>query len=60
MKHTPKEIINALQVIQDECESHTEGCSECPLYTGGECKIVVKEEPTGWNLNINDWKAFVD
>lgn len=59
MKHTPKEIINALQVIQEECESHTENCSDCPFCNGHICKVV-DEEPTGWNLNINDWKAFVN
>ena len=58
MKRTPEEIINALQVIHDECESHTECCSDCPFCNGDICKLV-DEEPTGWHLNKNNWKAFV-
>ncbi len=59
MKHTSKEIINALQVIHEECKFHNE-CSECPFYTGNRCKFVVDEEPMDWNLNKNNWKAFED
>ena len=35
--HTPKEILNALHVIQDTCEYHLDGadedCKACPLCT---------------------------
>ena len=60
MKHTPEEIINALQVIHDECEAYTAGCSECPFYAGSGCKFANDEEPVDWSLNKKDWKAFVD
>ena len=60
MKHTPEEIINALQVIQEECRSYTADCSDCPFHTGNECKFVAEEEPMDWRFNKTDWKAFED
>lgn len=60
MKHTSEEIIKALQVIQDECNTYNADCEECPFYTGDECKFTDYEEPKYWRLNQIDWKAFVN
>ena len=59
MKHTSKEITNALQVIQDECNAYYPCCAECPFCTGDECKFGTDGEPVYWRVNKIDWKAFV-
>ena len=60
MKHTPNEIVNALQVIHDECEAYNANCLDCPFYMDDECKLTDYEEPMHWRLNKIGWKAFVD
>lgn len=60
MKHTPEEIINALQIIQDECEAYNADCLECPFYMVDKCKFAVDEEPIHWHFNRIDWKAFLN
>jgi hypothetical protein len=60
MKHTKEEILNALNIIRDECECHVEGCGACPFYVKHTCMIKIGV-PSGWRLN-NDipelWMAF--
>lgn len=61
MKHTPEEIIKALQVIQDECKAYNDDCLGCPFYTtADECKFVTGAEPIHWHFNRIDWRAFLD
>lgn len=60
MKHTKEEILNALQIIKDECEVSA-GCRKCPLgdndvLLGTFCRLkrsnpvdwIIKEEETVW------------
>lgn len=48
MKHTKEEILNALQIIKDECTS-TE-CQNCPFgYNGDECAIQAFP-PVDWQI----------
>ena len=60
MKHTPEEIINALQVIHDECEAYNADCFGCPFIADTECKFTVGEEPKDWRFNKISWTAFED
>jgi hypothetical protein len=61
MSNTNEEIIHALQVIEDECNSVDFGnCPKCKLYVFGHCGVK-DTAPNDWKLNINDkeWKAFI-
>lgn len=59
MKHTKEEILNALQIIKDECTS-TE-CQKCPFgYNGGGCAIQ-DYPPADWQIKKEKesvWRAF--
>lgn len=63
MKHTKKEIINALKVIQEECLSAPR-CIDCPFYnhhnTVEACRLLVKR-PSMLQINETEpetWRAF--
>lgn len=63
MKHTKKEIIDALKIIKDECEEA--GCVNCPFGREKttyryEC-VLNKELPEQWDLADEEpetWRAF--
>lgn len=66
--HTPKEILNALHVIQDTCEYYLvngyEDCRKCPLCTIEEdsptCTVTCFE-PYNWSIDDDPdttWRAF--
>jgi len=62
MKHTKEEILNALQIIKDECDGVD--CEECPFgcgIHGKECGLRA-ELPDEWCIKkINKepvWRAF--
>lgn len=60
MKHTPEEIIHALQVIQDTCkENPSSSCEHCPLSKNGIC-VLEEQIPEDWNIKPSPsiWKAF--
>lgn len=64
MGRTPKEIIHALHVIQDECDLH-ESCSikeTCPLYNEDRHVCAVSDKtPHYWKLAPEPpakWSAF--
>ena len=66
MKHTKEEIINALKVIKDECDSHNCGnecedsCEEC-CFSNFQLGCVFREKyPFRWKINEKEdvWRAF--
>lgn len=62
MKHTKKEILDALKVIKDVC-ADTESCSRCPFgkdNTISSCRIT-RVVPADWDIDDEEqetWKAF--
>lgn len=71
-QHTQEEILNALHVIQDVCESHTNqfsdkfdtNCKKCPLCMMIEdtpiCNIT-DLAPDSWSIDDDSdivWRAF--
>lgn len=58
MKHTKEEIINALKIIQDECQN-AGNCKYCPFGdSGGHC-IVNEQAPSAWDIVEKEtWRAF--
>lgn len=59
MKHTKEEIINALKVIQEECESNNRSCGDCPFYGSG-CEVT-NEIPSAWRIACPEperWRAL--
>lgn len=59
MKHTKEEILNALQIIKDECNCRV--CRMCPFsHNGSECTIQ-NFVPEDWQIKMekdSEWKAF--
>lgn len=60
-----KKLIEALHVIQDECNSHTEkygfrNCSKCPLSNKDvtDC-LVRKDNPYEWKINDEVQRALL-
>lgn len=54
-----EELINALKIIHDECDSQIR-CSNCPFCDNvGSCKII-NALPANWNINeeIDVWRAL--
>lgn len=48
MKHGEKEIVDALNVIQDICLDNA--CNdECPFYDGYVC-VIRDEKPNDWEI----------
>lgn len=66
MKHTKEEIINALKVIKDECESHNCGnececgCDECCFNNYNLGCVISEMFPSDWRINEiqEEWRAF--
>lgn len=59
MKYTKKEILDALKLIKDECES-TATCRACPFRDEPGCAIR-GANPHDWDLDDEDpetWRAF--
>lgn len=64
MKHTKEEILNALQIIKDEC-TDTADCYGCPFgvlvkNTYG-CMLKMDENPEDWRIKNEKesvWRAF--
>ena len=63
MKHTKEEILNALQIIKDECTDVD--CAKCPLGVRVKnsygCMLKMDENPDAWRIkNEKDsvWRAF--
>lgn len=48
MKHTKEEIINALNVIKDECAGTN--CRACPFGTYDEKCRLKAHTPSGWEI----------
>lgn len=59
MKHTKEEIINALNVIRDECIGTN--CIDCPFASGvGDCRLI-ERSPSRWDiaeLEPKKWRAL--
>lgn len=60
-KYTKEEIIKALKVIKEVCDS-AESCCDCPLRhgKGGGCHLEIT--PANWDFNdepTKTWRAFV-
>ena len=56
-----KELINALRIIKNECDSNTR-CATCPFSDNNEmnvCKII-EDLPYQWNINEDTgmWRAL--
>lgn len=48
MKHSEKEIIDALKVIKSLCERNL--CNDdCPFYDVSRC-VIQNEVPNNWNI----------
>ena len=61
MKHTQVEIINALKIIQDECQNAS-NCKYCPFREfvgiGDDCYLK-RHYPHDWIVNEGEpWSAF--
>ena len=64
MKHTKKEILDALKVIRDEC-AEAERCSKCPFgmdhtVNGSACRLD-ESAPSCWDISDEEpevWRAF--
>lgn len=60
MKHSRRDILNAVEVIKSECGEHETECYECPFSIEGTC-IINSVTPEAWELSGIDnttWKAF--
>lgn len=61
MEHTQEEIINALKIIQDECQNATH-CNSCLFREfvgiGFDCYFK-QRHPSRWIVNEGEpWRAF--
>lgn len=63
MKHTKEEILNALQIIKDECTDVA--CKECPFGVLNKnsygCIFKTDEMPEEWRIKREKesvWRAF--
>ena len=57
------ELINALSVIQDTCNTYSPLCSSCPLRTesGTRCIFSTELFPFEWKINTEppeEWRAI--
>lgn len=61
MKHTKKEIMDALQIIKDECTGTR--CMDCPFYKDGKDDCTIHSaDPMNWSIKEVEpeqvWRAF--
>lgn len=55
-----KKLIEALHVIQDECNKYEKECFNCPLYSEKEHFCAVAEnQPHLWKINDEVLKALL-
>lgn len=66
MKHTKEEIMNALQIIKDECTdclsgNKFPGCKLCPMYRPSSDNCAFDDmAPHSWAFGKDDvWRAFL-
>lgn len=60
MKHSYEEIIKALTIIKETCESQEDGgCRSCPFGTDREMCKIMNESPNDWNIEGKKvWRAL--
>lgn len=60
MKYTMEEILNALQIIQNECRFHEDSCYYCPFYNQDDGCAITKGIPNFWKINVCEevWRAL--
>lgn len=67
MKHTQEEIINALNVIKDECLSHNgdsqyaDSCYGCCFYSHKKGCVIAENLPCSWSITNEKeevWRAL--
>lgn len=60
MKYTKEEILNALQIIQNECRVHEYSCYDCPFYNQDDGCAINKGIPNFWKINECEvvWRAL--
>ena len=61
MRHTREEIINALNVIKDECDACDDGYyMKCPFYKVNRGCLINKICPSDWNIVTEEeaWRAL--
>ena len=59
MKHTKEEILNALQIIKDECAGAD--CEACPFRTVNNGCTIQFDPPEHWRIKKekeSEWRAF--
>ena len=55
-----EEIVNALNLIKKVCEEQSDCFDSCPFETNGRCAISEFDNPSEWNVNIeNSWKVLI-
>ena len=55
-----KNLIEALHIIQDECEKHKWKCEGCPMWSeNAHCCCVTDTEPSSWKINDAVQKALL-
>ena len=55
-----KKLIEALHVIQEECEKHYDNCGNCPMFCEcGCCCSVTDLQPHDWKINDEVQKALL-
>ena len=58
-KHTSEALLSALELIRDECRSHPESCTECPLSFSDITDRFFT--PSEWDISpVEHWQAFTD
>lgn len=63
MKHTKEEIVNALNVIKEECASQNGvSCNPCPFFINGKGCSIGSKVPQNWDIvdiePEKTWRAF--
>lgn len=55
-----KKLIEALHVIQDECNKYPHSCTdECPFYYKNKGCTIMREKPNLWKINDEAQKALL-
>lgn len=54
-----KKLIEALHVIQEECNKYDKECYDCPLFSEKERCCMVTEQPDSWKINDEVQKALL-
>ena len=63
MKHSQGEILKALRIIKETCESYDKENEEfCPFYDDSEGCLVSFSNPDNWKINdevVTVWKGLL-